>query len=278
MSVNPPLHPPVKPTIAMLESPSLHALGDHQVSYELKFLVTSAVAKEVEAWASRRLRPDPYADPNLGGAYSIASLYCDTPRLDVYHGRRSYGRRKYRIRRYGDASWLYLERKTRMGDRVAKRRTRVDLADLSQMDEGLPSADWCGLWFQRRLKIRGLRPACQLNYLRWAFMDGTSDGPLRLTLDRQVRGQLIDQWRIGSADQAKELLADQVIVELKFRHALPATFKELLGDLQLTPVRVSKHRLCRQAWGAPAVGTQSAANPSVETMAAGEMADARMAE
>lgn len=263
----------VKPSIATIESPSLHALGDHHTSYELKFLVSSAVAREVEAWAARRLRPDAYADPDLGGAYAIASLYCDTPQLDVYHGRRGYGRRKYRIRRYGDASWLFLERKTRLGDRVAKRRSRVELDELTRLAEDSPPPDWSGLWFQRRLRIRGLRPACQLNYLRWAFMDMTSDGPLRLTLDRDVRGQIVDQWQIGAPAPAKELLADQVILELKFRHALPATFKELLGDMQLTPVRVSKHRLCRRAWGAPAVG-----EPTVGESAVGEQRHARMAE
>jgi hypothetical protein len=44
-----------------------------------------------------------------------------------------------------------------------------------------------------------------------------------------------------------------VILELKFRSALPAPFKEVVQDLRLSPSTVSKYRLCREAWGAPAL-------------------------
>jgi hypothetical protein len=46
------------------------------------------------------------------------------------------------------------------------------------------------------------------------------------------------------------LLTGSVILEFKFRLALPAGFKELVQEFRLNPSPVSKYRLCRQAWGA----------------------------
>src|SRR5436305_1036093 len=115
------------PAIAVgFESPSLAPAGGGEgPAYELKFLLDETRAQEVEAWARRRLLLDPHGDPALGGAYQTLSLYCDTPDLDVYWGRPSYKRRKFRVRRYGAAPWVFLERKSKWGDRVAKRRSPV---------------------------------------------------------------------------------------------------------------------------------------------------------
>ena len=40
-----------------------------------------------------------------------------------------------------------------------------------------------------------------------------------------------------------------MIVEFKFRAALPTPFKGLVAALRLSPACVSKYRLCREAWG-----------------------------
>jgi len=204
----------------------------------------------VEAWARARLTPDPHGDPALGGAYRTTSLYCDTPDLDVYHRTPSYRRRKFRVRRYGDATWTYLERKSKWGDRVAKWRVSVPDTELANLAAPEVPEAWPGFWFHRRLVMRRLQPACRVAYRRLAFAGSCADGPLRLTFDRDLRGVPAQDWRLDPVENGRALLAGHVILELKFRAALPGPFKQLVAEHRLTPHAVSKYRTCCEAWGA----------------------------
>src|SRR5262245_32431301 len=106
-------------------SPALTAsAGLEAPAYELKFLLTEAQAAAVELRARDKMVSDPHADPT-GANYRTTSIYCDTAQLDVYHRRGLYKRRKHRLRRYGRAPWVFLERKTKWGDRVKKLRTPI---------------------------------------------------------------------------------------------------------------------------------------------------------
>jgi hypothetical protein len=238
---------------AGFESPSLRSPGDGVgPAYELKFRLDEAQAQAVEAWAQQRLMLDPHGDPALGGAYRTTSVYCDTPELDVYHGTASYKRCKFRIRRYGSVPWAFLERKAKWGDRVEKRRTAVPDGELALLAHPLSMVSWPGHWFHRRLLLRRLRPACRIVYQRTAYVGSGTAGPLRLTLDRRIRGVLTSDWSPGPSEGGRLLLTGQVILEFKFRATLPALFKEMVQDMRLNPAMVSKYRLCREAWGVPA--------------------------
>jgi hypothetical protein len=239
-------------TTVDFESPSLAAPGGVEPAFELKFLLEPARAREVESWARGRLSLDPHGDPALGGAYRTTSLYFDTPELDVYHRSPSYKRRKFRLRRYGSAPWAFLERKSKWGDQVEKRRTAVPEGELPFLALPASLVSWPGHWFHRRLLMRRLLPACRVVYQRTAHVGACPEGPLRLTLDRRLHGILTGEWGLGPAEGGLPLLAGQVILELKFRRALPAPFKALVGDLRLTPTPVSKYGLCRRAWEAVA--------------------------
>lgn len=229
-------------------SPSLKTPGDGAApAYELKFLVDEDRAQEVEAWARRRLVPDPHGDPALGGAYQTTTLYFDTPGLDVYRRTPSYRRRKYRVRRYDSAPWVFLERKSKWGDRVAKRRVLVPTAELPLLAGTVAPPEWPGHWFHGQLLPRDLLPACRIAYLRTAFVGACAEGPLRLTLDRQTRSAGAEGWRLDTFKGGRPFLTGRVILELKFRTALPALFKALVQELRLNPSPASKYRLCREA-------------------------------
>jgi hypothetical protein len=236
-------------TRADFESPSLVAAGGGTgpAAYELKFLLDDCRAGEVEAWARRRLLPDPHGDPALGGAYRTTSLYSDTAELDVYRRTADYRRDKFRVRRYGAAPWAFLERKSKEDFRVAKRRTPVPEDDLPLLDRPRSSPSWPGRWFHRRLRAHRLSPVCRVVYQRTAYGGSCADGPLRLTLDRHLRGTLTGEWCVDPVDGGVPLLSGKVILELKFRGVLPAPFDELRLDLGLSPSDVSKYRLCREA-------------------------------
>jgi hypothetical protein len=221
-------------------SPALAAdAGD---AYELKFLLSGETADRVEAWARQRLTPDPHG---VGGAYRTSTLYLDTPHLDVYYKSPGYRRSKYRLRRYGSEGVIHLEQKTRRGDRVRKRREVLPLAELPR----LVAPDGAGTWFGQRVGARAFRPVCRVGSLRTAFVTTTSGGPVRLTLDREMRGSAASDWTVPDRVEGRTLLPGAVVLELKFRAALPALFRELLDLLTVRAAGASKYGRCVEAWG-----------------------------
>src|SRR5918993_1510203 len=97
---------------------------------ELKFVVDAVVGQAIREWARERLAADPHGAGAWSDQYRVSSVYFDTDRRDVFHRRGSFGRSKYRIRRYEDDPTVFLERKLRTGSLLAKRRTSIDLARL----------------------------------------------------------------------------------------------------------------------------------------------------
>ena len=211
-------------------------------AYEIKSLLSEPLARELEARFSAFLAADPHADPALGGAYAITSLYCDTPRWDVYFREGRHATRKYRVRRYGpaDGGPVFLERKTVIDRRVRKRRSPVTEADLART---LDARSGETEWFARQVAARDLAPACRVRYLRRAMFGVGPDGPMRVTFDRSIRGALARGWSFDTADETP-LLDGVVVCEFKFEAAMPAPMKDLATTLALAPSSISKYRAC----------------------------------
>lgn len=230
-------------------SPSLTAsAGLDAAAYELRFLLTEGQAAEIEARARDKMVSDPYADP-MSASYRTASVYCDTAQLDVFHRRGLCKRRKHRLRRYGRAAWVYLERKTKWGDRVKKLRTPVQDGELAMLAFPTSAQTWPGHWFHRHLTRRRLAPVCRLSYDRMALVGESVVGSFRLTLDRRIRGKLSTDWTPDECDDGTPILAGEVICEFNFRTCLPVLFKDIIREMRLTPSRVSKYRAFLRASG-----------------------------
>ncbi len=198
---------------------------------------------EVLAWARQYMAPDPHVEPSLGDAYRISSLYLDTPALDVFCHRGSAARSKFRLRRYGDESAVYLERKRKKRDCVEKRRVSVLETETRLLQDPDTPSDWTGRWFHKRLRARRLQPICQVAYERAAYVAGDPKDPLRLTLDRRLRCLPVTEWAVPSFHGCLDLLPGRRILELKYRGLLPALFKRAIRDLGLSPAAISKYRL-----------------------------------
>jgi VTC domain-containing protein len=102
---------------------------------EIKFLVSPDRVDAVRDWVRARLQPDPFGGGPHGDTYRTTSLYYDTMDFDVYWRRGSFGRSKYRIRYYGSAATVFLERKLNTHDKVSKRRSIMALAELHRPRE-----------------------------------------------------------------------------------------------------------------------------------------------
>ncbi len=132
---------------------------------------------EVLAWARQYMAPDPHVEPSLGDAYRISSLYLDTPALDVFCHRGSAARSKFRLRRYGDESAVYLERKRKKRDCVEKRRVSVLETETRLLQDPDTPSDWTGRWFHKRLRARRLQPICQVSLRTCRLCRGRSERP-----------------------------------------------------------------------------------------------------
>lgn len=234
-------------------------------SSEMKFLVPAALGPGVRAWARANLAPDPHGSGPCGDEYQTTSLYFDSPRFDVFHRRGSFGRAKYRIRRYGGSPSVYLERKLRRPNLLVKRRVSVPIDELDRLRLRTDEA-WLGAWFCRRVAARGLVPVCQVSYARLARGSETPGGPARLTLDHGVSVAPVEELRF-TGRAGLSVLEDQLILELKFRSYLPVIFKSLIEEFQLMPVRASKYRL-----GMTRIGGDHLAEPGSLESAAGPLA------
>lgn len=242
------------------QSPGLGVRRGRGSAYELKYQVTEAEADAIEQWARARLTPDPHGND---GVYRIVSIYHDTPRLDVYHRMSGFRRNKFRMRRYDNGNFLFLEKKTRRGDKVRKKRAVVSVHDLPHLSAPTVRDDWAGAWFQRRLRGRELQPTGRVSYERTAFFAGAAEEPMRLTFDRHLVGAPVRDWDVSPVDDGVPLLPGGVLIEMKFHVHMPALFQELLPQLPYQPARVSKYRRCIEYCGIADLLTPAPTLPSV---------------
>jgi VTC domain len=222
-------------------SPSTDVRERREFASEIKFVVPSPLAEQLSDWARARLMPDPNAGGASGDTYEITSLYFDTETFDVFHRHGSFGRSKLRVRRYGQTELLFLERKLRTHGLLAKRRSIVSIGELDRLTEETLDRNWPGYWFHRRLLARGLKAVCQISYQRLARVAMTPYGPIRLTIDCDLRGVSVDGLKF-TTDNGSLLLDGSSILELKFRRELPVLFKNLLQEFALNPEPISKYR------------------------------------
>src|SRR5262245_56645787 len=191
-------------------TPSLHTRETREAAREVKFLIAPDVAGRVLQWARDRMAPDPHGSGPAGDEYRPTTIYFDTAGFDVYKRRGSYGRSKYRVRRYGASPAIFLERKMRTSEVLTKRRTACPLDELARITAAKIDGDWEGHWFRKRLEARRLMPVCQFAYRRTARVTMGPYGPIRLTLDQDLRATVATEITFHTGE-GERVLADRVI-------------------------------------------------------------------
>src|SRR5262245_30163142 len=209
---------------------------------EVKFLVDRKLQTDVLGWMRSNLSADEHGAGDFGDEYKTTSLYFETTSFDVYHRHASYGRSKFRIRRYGMLDFIFLERKFRTDRLLAKRRTTVPVTDLERLAANEPDPTWKGYWFHRRILIRGLQPKIQMSYHRVARVTQTATGLLRVTFDTNLRVLPMPD-RAFIPGVGLPLLEDKCIIEVKYRVELPPMIKLMAETFGLEIQPVSKYRL-----------------------------------
>jgi hypothetical protein len=210
---------------------------------EIKFLVPADRVEALLEWARERLRADPYGSGPHGDTYETNSIYFDTAEFDVFHRRGSFGRSKYRARRYGMAEEMFLERKLKTNDLVSKRRSIVPCSELAKLASAETRKGWAGHWFHRRILARRLAPVAQVAYTRTALVHSNGHGPIRMTLDVGVRAVQSKALAFQELAGAPLLTGSNGILELKFYRSRPPVFDELIETFALIAQPISKYRI-----------------------------------
>ena len=198
---------------------------------ELKFLIDEAQAPAMREWARAHLARDSFGSGPHGDDYTTTSLYFETPGFDVYHRRGSYGRSKFRIRRYGEADVVFLERKFRTSRLLAKRRTTVPILEMDHLASATPTPGWPGYWFHRRVLLRRLNPLIQMSYDRTARVGMASAGTMRMTVDTNLRVLPMPD-RAFIPGVGFPLIEGQCIVEFEVPRRSAGAVQATGGDVQ----------------------------------------------
>lgn len=220
------------------------------VAFELKFELAQVDVFRMKAWARRHLRPDPHGED---GCYRVTSVYCDTSTFDVFHRTQGYRGGKLRLRRYGAAPFVFLERKVKKGDQVRKRRVEVGPEELPRLATyvagTIPPAGWAAGWFLDKALKKQVAPTCRVGYRRTAFFGTASGQSVRLTIDENLVGVPARGWDAQPLQEGLELLPGGALLELKFQDSMPELFRGLLPELPARTAAVSKFRRCVQLCG-----------------------------
>ena len=171
------------------------------------------------------LAPDEFGSGPEHDQFETSSLYFETAKFDVFHRRGSYGKSKYRVRRYGASPIMFLERKFRTDRVLIKRRTTAALDDFRLIETNEPDPNWYGYWFHRRLIARRLEPLVQVSYVRTARLGSSPHGKVRMTIDFDLRVLPLPD-RAFIPGTGLPLMPAHNVIEVKYSKQLPDIFKD----------------------------------------------------
>lgn len=251
--------------------------------FEVKCWASEAEAAALVRVASHHMQVDPYC---RDGAQRNISLYFDSPNLTFYeqHVAGAPRRAKLRIRTYEDQkgpAFAFLEVKRRNKGMTMKSRAIVPRAvaeafaigDRGALDRLPESPELRDFAFHVHAYLLG--PSILVSARRLAMASLGDDAAFRMTLDREIRFQapVLPGGRVARADAPLALAgrtgawtpvdvaarsglgAKCVLIELKFRAALPAWLSPALSNLGLRQTSFSKYVAAigqsRSDWGFP---------------------------
>ena len=211
--------------------------------YELRFILNQTVVNDILSLLRHDLVQDPSQKSHSNDGALIHSVYLDTPSFSTFFEEPYFHCRRFKLRRYGEESIIWLEYVGWDKMRVRQRRISVDEALLADHLFGVVRSDWEGAWFRQRLHQKQLRPVCQISCWRRAYAGITVAEPFRMTIDRHFVVGRCSGWGVAKAPlDAVRLLPDQQILSLKFKDTIPDVLTDLIEELKMVPKQFSTYR------------------------------------
>ena len=224
--------------------------------YERKYLVPDHLCHEIAFWVQGICDLDPFGQKAHDRAYTIHSLYYDTPTLEFYEEKeaRKMDRAKPRVRFYGDrpGDQVWLEVKRKVNGVVIKSRGAIPTTIWPQvLEDSTTALDTSAVRAFAALVLgRGAVPTAHIAYRREAWISQI-DSYARVTFDRAItaasaRGSASlevpsEDWTaIDGADKC-HFHTSPTVLELKCEAYVPTWMMDLVRHFGLQEMSYSKY-------------------------------------
>lgn len=224
----------------------------HFSRFEFKYVLDRARRERVEADLRHFVELDPHVLRAPDHVYFVRSLYFDDAALSAYHAKCDglLTRAKFRLRTYGRQPGLtqrFLEIKGRDNHQVWKHRAPVgDAGDPNARGNTLvrqllehAAAGRVRDEFAFQVFRRGIAPIALVDYVRRPYLS-RFDPDFRLTFDSELIATATDTLFPNGSSRPVPMLPGHSVMEVKFRHHVPAWFHHILQAHELRRTTISK--------------------------------------
>ncbi|QDU83823.1 VTC domain protein [Planctomycetes bacterium Pla163] len=239
-----------------------HSDGTLRSRFECKYVVEPSELPALREFFSTFMEQDENTSNRPlsatgGRAYTVSSLYLDSPRLALYQDTvdGAKNRFKLRLRTYDDApeSPVFCEVKKRMDGVIYKRRAPVSRTAVAAFLDGeqyaleresdtVDAAEFSML--TRRLIAR---PTLRVHYQREAWESRGAD-PVRVTFDTELRYADSPNGELSCEDgDWRQTYLTNPILEIKFTNTFPGWLGNLARRFGLVRRSVAKYVICVNA-------------------------------
>lgn len=230
----------------------------HFQRFEFKYFLSFEQFREIRKQLSRYVALDGFAKQSASGFYEVFSLYYDSPKFYYYHekidGARN--RKKIRLRTYRVdgtlAGPLFLEIKRKFDAVILKDRIVLNRAAYDNLMRTNSFSAVGFLQDQNAEKVvqeydverfrRSLAPKVLVRYRREPYL-GRFNKNFRVTFDYNITA--CESEDIFAQTHDRSVLADGVVMEIKFNGRLPRYIREIIESYNLERVAYSKY--CKAA-------------------------------
>ena len=200
---------------------------------------------------------DPYAEKMPGNTYTVRSVYFDSFNFGHYFEKIEgiSVRKKVRTRVYNEErenSKCFLEIKRKYENNQVKNRASLDFSNLPRFLEEKDIEKYIRnkkdahsnasrfLYFVNRF---GLRPKVLVTYDREAYFS-RFDSTTRITIDKNLRKKSYPYFsEMFSEDVLSRVMEDYVVLEVKFYRGFSKWIQDLIRDLNLPRMALSKYSM-----------------------------------
>ncbi|MCB0635462.1 MAG: polyphosphate polymerase domain-containing protein [Lewinella sp.] len=236
--------------------------------YEHKFFVPIYQLDKLRHYLLPFMEPDPFAVSH-GGAYTVRSIYFDTPAMQCYFDKVAgiKRRNKVRLRGYncdGETGTVFFEIKKKVDDPLFKNRFALPYREAKKVLSGAPLEHCLGPGkadgksadnvrrFMYHVYARQMHPVVTVIYDREPFQPILDDGDnrLRITLDKHLRVAAypsLDQ--LYEERDVRAVRPNFFIMEIKFNQYFPSWMKPVIQAFGLRKGPASKYAMSIETLG-----------------------------
>jgi hypothetical protein len=235
----------------------------HFHRFEFKYVLRGDVRREVERELGHFMQLDPFVAERPDSKYGVRSLYFDDPSYASYFEKVDglLRRVKFRVRTYGRSAAqptaTFLELKGRHDALVFKHRTELDQGAGARFARGEPCTPAAVLErtaagsvqerFRFEVERRRVRPVMLIDYERRPYVS-KYDPDFRLTFDDTLRATRTACLYPPATAGTRDVLPGFTVMEVKFRHHVPAWFHRILQSYDLRRQSISKVCKGMEVW------------------------------